>query len=151
MILTKANNMPLINTISVLGTAFLSLGFRYLINKINNIKSKQIHFIMFIYITNIFNLLIHLIITENEAQFNDLIIPFLIIFPLLMIIFSIIHIKNINDNVYHKQLLNNSINNIDGLCLVTIDLNYNFIIFNDNFIKKSKIYLNHDVKKVITT
>lgn len=133
---------------SAVGGYILSLLFR---NKQRKIK-KVYKYTILTYIINISNIVIFLIFSITGTTFKQLIAPYLVVFPIVTIFacwfldMNINYSKVIKESTIQRHLLKSSVDSIEKLGIVTLDKNYNYLVFNKTHEYYVNNYLNKEVK-----
>src|SRR5690554_1935896 len=135
----------IVSVLTILNSALVAYVMSILFKKSKIKIKKAFKYLMSVYIINILNIIIFLIFTTTGTKFNQLIIPYLIVFPFVTLVacyflsMNINYFKVIKENNIQSKLLKSSVDSIEKLGIVIIDKNYNYLVFNkihEDYVKK---------------
>lgn len=138
---------PWVNISTMLNSGIVA----YLAGKVfkkYNIRHNFIGNIIIVFGINIINLILFLNLSWFDTNFTDLIIPYLIAFPLFTILAAyllnkyISYNKLVSENFYQKRLLKHSVDVTNKLGIVTLDKNLRYVLFNKTYEKYTEDLFN---------
>lgn len=137
----------LIGILMMISSALISYLFSYLFKNEKDKIKKVVNFIIIALVVNIVNVVIVLSIT-NEVPLLNLLIPYLIIFPIITVLSFIavnlnyLYFNLIVENNYQKRLLRYSVDVNNKIGIIVVDSNFNYLVFNKTHEEYMIKYLN---------
>ncbi len=141
-----------IGSYTIVISIIVTLIFKKIFKRINFINQNIKYYIL--------GLLVHIFVSipfifgdEYQPRIAEILVAHLIIYPLIVLVVSIITKKNndnyllMRDNLYQKSLIEATVNATNTMEIYALDQNFNYIVFNRFHFEQMKKYYNVDIKK----